>query len=138
MRIVLDTNIYIAAALHNGLAKEILEILFESSSVTSITSKEILEELSNKLRTKFKWSKEKIDFYLDNIKTMSEIVQPSIKLTIVKRDPKDNIILECALAGEADLIISMDKDLIKLKGFREIGIVHPSSLPWIFPQYFKK
>lgn len=47
-------------------------------------------------------------------------------------------ILECALAGEADLIVSSDQDLIKLKNFQGIGIVHPKTLSWTFPEYFKK
>ena len=137
MKIVLDTNLYIAAALHDGLAKNILEFVFENSSVTLITSKEILEELSNKLSNKFKWSEERISFYLDAINTMSEIVQPSIKLTVVKRDAKDNKILECAIAGNAALIVTLDQDLLKLKTFRGIGIVHPKTLSWTFPEYFK-
>lgn len=138
MRIILDTNLYIAAALHDGLSKNILEFVFENSSVTLITSKEILEELSDKLSNKFKWSEERINFYLGDISTMSEIVQPSIKLTVVKRDAKDNKILECAIAGQADLIVTLDQDLIKLKKFRGIGIVHPKTLSWTFPEYFKK
>lgn len=138
MRIVLDTNLYIAAALHDGLAKDILEFVFENNSVTLITSKEILEELSDKLSNKFKWSEERISFYLGDIGAISEIVRPSIKLTVVKRDAKDNKILECAIAGQANLIVTLDQDLIKLKNFKGIGIVHPKTLSWTFPEYFKK
>lgn len=138
MRIVLDTNIYIAAALSDGLAKKILEFLFENSAVLLITSQKILEELSDKLCSKFHWSQERVNFYLDDIRIVSEIVQPSTKLNIIKRDPKDNQILECALAGNADLIITLDQDLIKLKTFKGIGIIHPKTFSWTFPEYFKK
>lgn len=138
MKIVLDTNIYVAAALHDGLAKEVLEFVFEKSFFTLIISKEILEELSNKLSNKFKWSEERISFYLGDISTLSEIVQPSIRLTVVKRDAKDNKILECAVAGQADLIITLDQDLIKLKSFKGIAIIHPRTFTWTFPEYFKK
>lgn len=137
MRIVLDTNIYVAAALSDGLAKKILEFLFENSAVLLITSQKILEELSNKLYSKFHWSQERVNFYLDNIKIVSEIVQPSTKLNIIKRDPKDNKILECALAGEADLIVTLDQDLIELKSFKRIGIIHPKTFSWTFPEFFK-
>lgn len=60
------------------------------------------------------------------------------KISIVTRDPDDNKILECALAGKADLIVTLDQDLIKLKNFRGIGIIHPKTLSWTFPEYFKK
>lgn len=138
MKIVLDTNIYVAAALSNGLAKKILEFLFENSAVLLITSQKILEELSNKLSSKFHWSQERVNLYLEDIRIVSEVVQPSIKLNIIKRDPKDNQILECALAGEADLIVTLDQDLIKLKSFKGIGIIHPKTFSWTFPKYFEK
>ncbi len=75
MRIVLDTNIYIAAALHNSLAKNVVDFVFENSYIILITSEDILDELSNKLRSKFGWSEERIIFYLNDIKTMSELVR---------------------------------------------------------------
>jgi len=78
MRIVLDTNVLIAAALRGKFAESILEMA------------------------------------------------------------EDNKILECALSGKADLIVTADQDLIKLKAFKNIGIIHPKTLSWTFPEYFKK
>lgn len=127
MRVILDTNIYIAAALHDGLSREVLEFVFKNSSITPIVSAEILEELSQKLNKKFHWSEERINFYIDDVKTMSEIVIPKEKLEIIKRDPEDNKILECALAGNADLIVTLDQDLIKFKSFKGIAIIHPKT-----------
>lgn len=138
MRIVLDTNLYIAAALYDGLCREVLEFVFKNSAIILITSKEILGELSQKLSKKFQWSEERINCYLDDIKTMSEFVAPKEKLKIIKRDPEDNKILECALAGDADLIVTLDQDLIKLKNFKGIGIIHPKTLTWTFTEYFQK
>lgn len=60
------------------------------------------------------------------------------KINVVKRDPGDNKILECAVSGHADLIVSSDQDLLSLKVFRGIGIIHPKTLTWTFPEYFKK
>jgi uncharacterized protein len=45
---------------------------------------------------------------------------------VIGDDPDDDRILECALAGKADLVVSGDRHLRKLKSFRGIGIVHPS------------
>lgn len=138
MRIVLDTNVYIAAALYEGLAKDVLDFIFETNLITLLVSKEILRELHNKLAVKFHWSEKRINSYLEDIAIMAETVSPTEQLFIISRDPKDNKILECALAGNANLIVTLDQDLIKLKNFRGIGIVHPRTLAWTFPQYFRK
>lgn len=138
MKIVLDTNIFIAAALKSGFAEDIIELGATSSEITLITSEEILSELEGKLLSKFNWSREKVDFFLGKIRSFCEVVGISEKLLIIKRDSQDNKILECAVAGRVDLIVSADQDLIKLKKFRKIGIVHPKTLGWIFPEYFKE
>ncbi len=138
MRIVLDTNILIAAALKSGLAEDILDMAATTSLVAFITSEDILEELREKLLNKFNWSKERIDFFVQELCQIAEIVKVSEKVIIVTRDPEDNKILECAVSGWADLIVSSDQDLIKLKTFKGIGIIHPKTLSWIFPQYFKR
>lgn len=99
MRIVLDTNIYISAAIKSEYAESIIQLAVKTGRVVQIiTSEEILDELREKLLK----------------------------------------ILECALAGRADLIVSADKHLIKLKNFQGISIIHPKTLTWILPEYFKK
>ena len=138
MRIILDTNIYIAAALYKGLAREILDFVFENSLITLIISEEILHELRSKLNVKFHWSDKRINFYLDSIKVVAKAVNSSEKLPGISRDPKDDKILECALSGDADLIVTLDQDLIKIKKFRGIGIIHPKTLYWTFPDHFKE
>lgn len=138
MRIVLDTNVYIAAALYEGLAKDVLDFIFETNLITLLVSEEILLELHNKLSVKFHWPEERINFYLEDIEIMAETGSPTEQLFIISRDPKDNKIIECAVAGNADLIVTLDQDLIKLRNFRGIGIIHPKTLSWTFPVYFKK
>lgn len=139
MRIVLDTNIYIAVALHGEFAEDIIEMVTtRSSGMVVVASEEILLELQQKLKEKFNWAKEDTDLFLTKIRNISEVVKITVKIDILKRDPEDNKILECALAGKADLIVTADQDLIKLKRFKGIGIVHPKTLSWTFPEHFKK
>ena len=137
MRIVFDTNVFIAAALHGNFSQNILQ-LAEKRVITLITSEEILAELWEKLISKFDKSEENVNFYVDKIWKIAEIVHIKEKLSVVKRDPADNKILECAVAGNADMIVSADQDLIELKEFRGIAIVHPKTLAYTFPKYFKK
>lgn len=138
MKIVLDTNIYIAVALHGEFAEDIIELVTTNPDITVITSEEILSELQQKLEEKFNWLKEDIDLFITKMRRIAETVKSTEKVNIVKRDPEDNRILECALATNADLIVTADQDLIKLKSFKGIGIVHPKTLSWTFPEYFKK
>ena len=137
MRVVLDTNVLIAAALKSGLAEDILK-LSEKGIFILITSEEILKELKDKLISKFDRSEENVDFYINKLRKFAVIAETQENVDIIKRDPDDNKILECALAGGADLIVTSDQDLINLKSFKGIGIIHPKTLSWTFPEYFKK
>jgi len=56
----------------------------------------------------------------------SEIVVPKEKLHIVYKDPTDNKIVECAVAGNADYIVSGDKHLLDLKRYGGIDIISPA------------
>lgn len=138
MRLVLDTNILIAAALRGGFSEEILSMAAQGDFGVLVCSEEILNELIEKLVNKFQWLVYDAKSFANEIRKASEIVETKIKVDVVKNDPDDNKILECALAGKADLIVSADQDLIKLKKFRGIGIVHPKTLAWTFPKYFRK
>lgn len=137
MRVVFDTNIYIAAALRGGFSEDLLE-LASRKVITLLTSKAIFKELAKKLRIKFDWSEDSVEFFIDKIKQVVEIIEVKERLTVVVRDPDDNKILECALSGKVDLIVSADQDLIKLKQFKGIAIIHPKTLAYTFPKYFKK
>lgn len=138
MKIVPDTNIYIAAALNNGFSRDVLERISKYSEIQAITSQEILNELQEKLQNKFNWDQPRIELFLSGIKKIVQTVETIDKVSVVTRDSDDNKILECALAGEADLIVSLDQDLIKLKTFRNIAIVHPQTFVWTIPDYFKQ
>ena len=134
----MDTNVFIAALLKSGLAREIIEIAKSREILTLVTSEDILAELRRKLLSKFDRSESDVDLFLEKIRGISEIVEIREKVWLITRDPDDNKILECAVSGGANLIVSADQDLIVLKRFRGIGIVHPKTLGWVLPEYFKK
>ncbi|MBI2601222.1 putative toxin-antitoxin system toxin component, PIN family [Candidatus Daviesbacteria bacterium] len=137
MKIVFDTNIYFAAAIKNTFSAEIIDIISKNKIFTIITSEEILLELTSKLKNKLKLPQEEVNQLLNKIRTITEIVTITETVSVITRDPSDNKILECALSGKTDLIVTLDQDLIQLKSFRGIGIIHPKTLSWTFPEYFK-
>lgn len=136
MKLVLDTNIYIAAFLSKGLASKIIE-LGEEKKIAIYSSYEILDEVQTRLVNKLKFDENYISEYVEHISHSNIVVTPTQKLRVIRRDVTDNKILECAIEAKADLIVSMDKHLLKLKSYEGIGIVHPKTLTWILPKLFE-
>lgn len=127
LRIVFDTNVYISAALNGRLAEKVLE-LASVGRVTLITSEAILAELQRKLTDKLAWPENRVQLFITTIRDLAEIVEPDIVLKVVPDDDDDNRIVECAVVGEASLIVTFDKDLLRLKAYETIGIITPKQL----------
>ena len=86
----------------------------------------MLDELAKVLRKKFNQPEESIQDQLALVANYSQITEPKIKINVVKDDPKDNIILECALACNADYVVSGDRHLFEMKEHKGIKIVKPA------------
>jgi predicted nucleic acid-binding protein len=63
----------------------------------------------------------------------AELVRPGFKVEIIEEDPSDNRVLECALAGRAQVIVSGDGHLLSLEGF-EIPILRPQIFQNLYNQ----
>jgi hypothetical protein len=87
-----------------------------------VVSEPALKELEQKLSIKFSWRRQAPALALETIRDRARIVSPGVALTECI-DPKDNMFLEAALAGEADCIVSGDKHLLRMKVFRGIKIM---------------
>ncbi len=136
MKIILDSNVYIAAFLSNGLASDILEFGFKKQ-VNIYTSSEILDEVRTRLINKLKLEEKFVNEFIKQVCKSLNVVVPRQKLNLIDDDPDDNKILECAKEVNADLIITMDKHLLKIKKFGTAGIVHPKTLTYIIPEILK-
>ena len=123
MRVVFDTNIFVSAVISKGKEAELL-IAAHNGDFKLVTSLEILKEFKDVIsRPKFGFSREQIDEILLHIIEVAEIIEPNIKLYIVKEDPEDNKILECAVFAKADYIVSGDKHLLNLGKINNILIL---------------
>ena len=96
--------------------------------MNSITSLEILNEMEKVLKIKFRVPENKIRDYSKEILYFSEIVFPLGELDIIKEDPTDNIILETALIGKANILVTGNKHLLKLKKYKSIKILQARDL----------
>ena len=125
MRIVLDSNVIIAAFAARGLCNVLFEYCLESHNL--VLCEEILGEVIEKLKNKIRLPDsivQKIDIY---IRTHASIVSPEIVDPDVCRDKNDLMVLGSALAGQADYIITGDKDLLTIDIFQGIKILEPRS-----------
>ncbi len=122
LRVVLDTNILVSAFFWEGNERQIL-LKCKKRKLNSIISLEILNELEKVLKTKFKVPENKIYDYSKEILYFSEIVFPLGELDIIKEDPTDNIVLETALICKANILVTGNKHLLKLKKYKNIKIL---------------
>lgn len=135
IKVVLDTNVYIAASLNpQSTLYKLVEDFAAHYLAEYYTSPGILAELQGKLENKFNFKRENVVSWINQLEQAVKVVRPTKQLKIIEEDPDDNKILECALEVKADLIISADRDLIRLKEFKNTKIIHPSSLKYVFPQ----
>jgi putative PIN family toxin of toxin-antitoxin system len=126
LRVVLDTNIYISAFTSPGGPIEELWRSACERHYTLIVSRPIVNEVAETLRECFGWADDRVLDFMKRLIRVAEIADATEAVSAVKDDPDDDRILECAVAGRADLIVSGDRHLRKLKSFRGIAIVHPA------------
>jgi uncharacterized protein len=124
MKLVLDTNVLIAAFIGKGLCSNLVEHCLQVHS--SITSEFILNELHEKLVQKFKYASEEANAVVELLRSRMKILVPEPLEAPVCRDPDDDIVLATAFTGNAVCIITGDKDLLVLKSFNTIEILPPS------------
>jgi len=133
LRIVFDSNVYISALLFKGIPGKILDMALKNEIIL-ITSDEIVTETIRILREKFKWPEHNIDKFVSRLSDISENIRLAIKLNVIKERESDNRVLECAVSGEAGLIVSGDKHLLKLKRYKNIPIVRPIYLTYLIKE----
>jgi uncharacterized protein len=117
-----DTNIYISALIFAGLPRQFL-LAAEDARIHLFISEPIRQELLRILQTKFSWSNDRVNETLLQLESCTELVRPTETLDVIKEDPDDNRVLECAVAAGARFIVSGDNDLLRLGQFRNIRIV---------------
>ena len=122
LRVVVDTNIYISAFLFGGKPLKALEYAQEGKYLL-FTSEFILDEVKGVLEKKFNTPKGYTEQVIKNILGFSHLIVPKIKIDIVRNDPSDNRILECAVTAKANIIVSGDKDLLFIKNYQDITIL---------------
>jgi uncharacterized protein len=125
-RIVIDTNIWLSALYFSGKPAKIVRLV-EDQKLISITSSFILKELQDKMTIDFSTPSFAANAIIDYIGSMSEAV-PLKGIYFNLRDPADNYVLETAVAGKCDYLVTGDRDLLDVKKHNKIQIVNAKEI----------
>lgn len=122
MKVVFDTNVLVSALVFSGGRGEeaLLRIVAERDVL--VLSKPIVDELLGVLARKFSRDAEELAHVAVFLGELATMVKPGRRLRVLK-DAPDNRILECALAGRADAIVTGDQALLALGVYRGIRML---------------
>ena len=131
MNVVLDPNVIISALLSpKGSPAEIVK-RWQADEFVVVISLALLTGLKRALeyqrvRKYFKKPQETVAALIKRLETVATVVEPQFSSDVIKEDPADNRVLECALAGEASYIVTGNAHLLRLKEYRGVVILNPA------------
>ena len=131
MKAVVDTNVIVSAGLRSGTPPDAVVRAWIEARFEAITSEQLLRELETvlkrpRLARRLAWSQSDTVSFIAGLRRRATIVEPTVSLSVVTQDPSDNRVLEAALAGEAEYIVTGDQHLLELGDFEGVEIVTPA------------
>lgn len=123
--VTLDSNIYISALNFRGRPLELLQKA-AAGEIKIAVSDPTISEVTRILRDKFEWSEDRVQGAESTIRSLACHITPDKTLDVVKDDPDDNRIVECAQASGSGFIVTGDLDLLRMREYEGIKIVRLS------------
>ena len=123
MRVFLDTNVLISAFAARGLCADLMRLLLAEHDV--LTGEVNLVELRRVLTKRFKVPAAQVDVIEQLLRDQTVIPKPAALLSLKVRDADDAWVLASAVAGDADLLVSGDQDLLVLAARAPLPILSP-------------
>lgn len=129
MRLVLDTNVVVAGLLWNGPPRKLINAAIDATAGL-VTSQALVDELTRilaypKFTPRLAAQGASARALVERYMALATIVPAPSVAGVVPADPDDEHGIACAIAGQVNLIVSGDRDLLDLKSFRGIEIVKP-------------
>ena len=132
MVVTFDTNVLLSATLWDGSVAQKLLFDLIKQNVEIYTTTEILSEYQEVLKRDFDFSDEEVAEIMEKVLAFVTLVNPTKRVKVVKKDPDDDIIIECALESNSKYVITYDKHLLNLKEYHGIQIIKPEEARAIF------
>lgn len=121
LRAVLDTNIIVSGVIYRGKPRQVLDLSLEEN-IEVFTSPILLAELAEASTKKFSLTPEQIALTEKEIKDVFRIVYPT-KTLHIQKDEDDNRVLEAAVEGNCNYVVTGDKELLDLGNYKGIKIL---------------
>jgi len=140
-RAVLDTNVLFSGLVFERQSPPHRIVQYaRAQSFRLVLSPFILQELEDAFRKKTDLGLRQILALIRLVRSLATLVKPRVKIAVIRRKPADNQILECALEGHVDALVTGDKrDLLPLGSFQNIAILDPRAfLDRFFPGWESK
>ncbi len=128
MKVTVDTNFLVSATQWDNSVTNKLLLKLIKTDAEIFTTKELLNEFSEVLQRDFQYNEEEINEIIEKVMNFVILVESKEKLEVVKDDPDDDKVLECAIASNSEYILTYDKHLLILKEFKGIKIVKPEEI----------
>ena len=122
MKVVFDTNVFVSALVFPEGNGERAIIRIAEGRDKLLVSRAIVSELLHVLARKFAREREELAHVAVFVAGVAEVVEVAERLEVLE-DEADNRILECAVAGGADLVVTGDKEMLALERYADIRIV---------------
>ena len=123
LRVTADTNILVSGLVYRrGKPYDLLRMALDGT-INLTVSQHILDEMAEVLARKFYATPEEIAEATLIVRDSARVVTPAVQLDVIREDPADNRILECAVTAGSDYIVTGDKDLLRLGTYDSIKIL---------------
>ncbi len=123
MRIFLDTNVLVSAYTARGISADLFRFILAHHEL--VTGEVNLTELRRVLRDRFRASKKLLDAVEAELRAATVVPKPAAPSAIPVRDPDDQWVLASAIAAEADMLVTGDRDLLVVAEQAPLPIVDP-------------
>ena len=133
LRVTVDTNVLVSHFLVKGGNPSKVMELARQGRLKLVLSDAILDELERVLVAKMGYDRERATRARRSVADVAERVVPHHAVSAVKEDESDNRILECALSGRVQVLVSGDRHLLELKGYKQVRIMTPRNFLEEYP-----
>jgi uncharacterized protein len=123
VKVALDTNVLVSAVATRGLCADVLHMTLAEHQL--VVGPAVLAELRRALRQKLRLPPDLVDEMDSFLRRRASVAPHATPLTLRLRDKSDLAVLAEAVAGEADVFVTGDRELLDAAGSAPLRILTP-------------
>lgn len=123
MRVLLDTNVLIAAFATRGICQDVMHVVIAEHDL--VLGQTVLDEVERNLQKKLRMPASVTAEVIEFLRGHAEVVTPEAPASVPKRDREDRWVVAAAFHGKADVLVTGDDDLLSLTSSLPVAIVSP-------------